>query len=162
MDGMADLQLREMIRNTIKRRKRAQPNDIATSVATNTPNHLLRPYLEEALRPVVADIMREQRNHAILTMRKNRRILGNGPVSANVEAIRNVDWQRIFSEQVATATGWKQVGDCTADDLDFCGAARRRDAELVIAQAEFYEDLAQRVRKHNVATPRDLQPKDLP
>lgn len=153
--------LRNLIRDTVKRRRRAQPEDIAAAVVDKTPHDLIYAFYEEALRPFVADVMRLDRNAAIDTIR-NRSRRTDRPLSPNIEAIRAIDWERVFCSRVATATGWRELGNCTADELEYCAAQRRRDAELTFAQADFYEDLARRLRKHHVATPRDLNAKDLP
>ncbi len=112
---------------------------------------------------MIADELRKDRNKAVNAIRtQHSGHAGGGPVSANVAAIRGVDWNDIFSKRVPTAAGWKQVGDCSADELHNYAVTLRQHAANTIDHAEFYEDLAARMRKARVATARDLKPKDLP
>jgi len=154
------MQLRSFVRDIAARRPRSQPDVIAAAVVKNTPPEMVLAFYEQALRMVVPDLLRLERNTAIAAMRRPPSTRQS--VSANVAAIRSVKWENIFRSKICTGTGWKLVGDCTADDLDFCAVARRKDAALVVAQAEFYEDLALRMRKAGVETARELDPEDLP
>ena len=156
--------LRNLIRDVAKRRPKAQPDAIAAAVVRRTPDDMVYAYYEEALRPLVADILRLDRNSAITSMRQrssNAPANSARPLSAKVAAIRAVDWDKIFCSRISTADGWKQVGDCSADELIEAAQVRRRDAERNIEMANFYEDLASRIKNAGVATARELKAKDL-
>jgi hypothetical protein len=157
-----EVKLRDLIRDVVNRRRRSQPDVIAHAVAKKTPDELLFAFYEEALQPLITDVMRHDRNQVINAIR-TQRSTGNGshPVSANVAAIREVDWSAAFSKRVVTADGWKEIGDCSADNLDDYATNLRQHAANTIDHAEFYEDLAERIRNAGVATARDLKPTDL-
>ncbi len=159
--------IRDLIRSVAKRRRRAQPNEIARLVAEKTPQHMLFDCYVDVLQDRVADQMRRDRNDMLNSIRKARETAGAGPrgprpVSANVAAIRAINWDDFFLQRIHTSDGWKQIGDCSADDLKYYATGLRSHAENTILHAEFYEDLAQRIRKAKVATARDLPAKDRP
>lgn len=159
-----DQGLRSLVREVANRYPGSQPRAIATTISELTPEDQLLDFYAEALVPFVADILRHERNTSIKVVR--RQMLGIGPrsphsLSPNLDAIRKVDWEQVFSKQIHTGSGWKQIGDCTADELDTQAQQLRGFAEGAVANAEFYEYIAKRMRNAGASTARQLTDEDL-
>lgn len=159
-----ELGLRGFVREIAAQNPSAQPDAIAAKIADATPGHQLHDFYIQALIPVVADILRHERNRSIKVAR--RQMLGIGPrspysLSPNLDAIRHVDWGQVFSKRIRTSDGWKQIADCTADELDAQARQLRSFAEGSIANAEFYEHIAKSMRNAGAVTARQLTDEDL-
>lgn len=157
--------LRSLVREIADQNPTLQPGIIAEKIAQETPENQLQNFYTEALLPFVADVLRQERNRSIKVAR--RQMLGIGPrsperrLSPNLDAIRHVDWGQVFSKRIHTRNGWKQIGDCTADELTTQAQQLRAFAEGSIANAEFYEHIAKRMRNTGAATARQLTDEDL-
>lgn len=147
------MDLRELIRNVAAEYPKAQPNEIARHAAKLTPPDQIVEFYEAALRPLVQDVLRQDRNIAIHHVVSDRS--GVPCVSPKVAGIRSW-WQQMLESRVALENGWKVFGDCTYDEVLYCAKERRAHAESVIAQADWYESIARKMKQRRVCAVREL------
>jgi hypothetical protein len=69
--------------------------------------------------------------------------------------------QHLLNQRIAVADGWRRLGDCTADDLNFAARRNREHARSTIVRAEQYETLAALLVKRGARTVGDLDRDDL-
>jgi hypothetical protein len=119
-------------------------------------------FYAEALRPLVSDVLRGERNEAINGTPIPISTNGRSNVSAKLQALRAIDWDDVFAARVCITGRWMAIGDCSADELDTYATDLRNHAAATLAHASFYEDLAARMRDSGVNSARELDMKDLP
>lgn len=126
------------------------PADIADAVFDRTPEAAIRDAYRHLLRRVALDAIRMDRmtaNEADPVV-EPRRAPNRSPKVAAIRA-RHSQYlaQRVFALGV-----WKQLGDCTLEDVLDLAAQRREVAAQNAAQAERFEALAARMRTSGAGT----------
>lgn len=123
-------ELRDLIRKVATQHPRALSGEIARHVAKLTPADVLLDYYEQALRPLVSEVLRLDRNEAI-----SNALSDNPPDppplprrSPKVAGIAHWWWAKMLEQTIPLADGPKKMGDCTVDDLNF--AIERRQAQI--------------------------------
>lgn len=87
---------------------------------------------------------------------------GRKNVSRKVQAITDAVtawWVAELAKQYHVESGFRYLGDCTADDLEWSANERRHQAAANLAEAERIDTLAAAMRRYKAATVRDL-PRD--
>ena len=72
---------------------------------------------------------------------------------ANVQRVRN-----LLDQRVATADGWKRIGEMTADDCLYAASIREAMAAGNLARADLYRSFAKACEEHGAETVAALPP----
>lgn len=162
--------LTDLIRAVTAKMPGAQPEEIAAAVAKRTPKAKLLARYTEALRPMVVDILRLDRNIAL------NAALGEEPVPESTAkhskpaeptprrkptpsrktARARSWWQSMKDADVFTERGHVRLGSCGRDDLKYLIADRQRHVTDVYGQIANYERLLELLDVHEVETVDEL------
>ena len=146
-------ELRAFIREVAAEQPEATPGEIASTVATLTKGSDLRRFLEEALYPLVCDLLRGGRRNAMDNALGGNP--GGGGRSYKLEE-RREHFAQLMSERVRGSDGWKLVGDCTIEDLRFCIQRRHELIARTHNQINNFEQLIALMKKHKATFAREL------
>lgn len=122
----------------------SDPRDVAGKVLAQIPADLIREALELTL-PEFCRVAMSQERMAVRGSRPN----------ANTKASMVRSWYQRFLAQSVDVTGkgtWKQLGQCTVDDVLALAAQRREQAAKSAAVADQFEWLAQEMRRARAKT----------
>ena len=123
------------------------PDKIAQLVADQTPPADVRDFYILALGSLVMDCIRMDRN-ATMNSKRSR--------SPKLEQRRSW-WARMLRERVHVgASTWKPLGDCGADDLDFCINERREQVGALQGQIAKFWVIRDALAAHGVDTVAEL------
>jgi hypothetical protein len=130
------------------------PREIAAVVAQHVPAQDLVAALTAALDPFVREMVqrRRQRNPIV-----GARVTGR---SAKVTAIRGW-WREAMRDRVNVGprvADWKQLGDCTYDDLLYAARVRWEKAQVIAAAGDRYAELAKLLNRFSTSTVKALPP----
>ena len=143
-------ELRKLIRQVGSEYPRAAPNEIARHVAKLTPPAEIDEYYEHALQSICADVLRQDRNTAM-----NHAMGTPTNFRTKADMIRSW-WEELMESLVHTADGYKQFGECTVADVEFCIAEREAHITRVQRQIGHYRTIRQRMLDLGVTFVRDL------
>lgn len=150
---MSDFSLRETIRAALNATDEADPGVIADSVLQSIPVEAYRDALSQSLRLFVRQVISETRTSNHPSNVTPIRTFGR---SSKVAAIRE-GWQRRLRDRVHVGNSeWKQLADCTYDDLLAVAGERQQLADRNSAWAREYRAMASAVLDANVETFGDL------
>lgn len=148
--------LRALIREVAADHPHAAPSEIARHVAKLTPADDLIDFYSEALTQICTQLL----GH-------DRRQLMDGPCddttgskSPNSSKLRErrTWWANLLASRVPVGEEWKQLGDCTVDDLQFCIDERRAHIAGVEKQINNFEHLIHLMEANGAQIARDLPP----
>lgn len=152
--------LSEAIDAQVARTRKPNPARIATKVANAVPEHELRPLLAKLLRQAVTHRMSRDRNYPA------RVLTGEGQGDADTHATsapRSARWERVrdWRTQPVCIIGddgetWKQVRDCTRDDIARLVATNERLAATHRENAERWRRVLALMVEHGAETVGDL------
>lgn len=152
------LSLRTRVAGVLASSSISDPTAIAEKLIESASDHEREAWLSQSLPKLIADVMRSDRNHALVEAElpaasgKGRRMPSR---SAKVSGVRDW-WAQFLASRIAVAGSWKPVGDMTADDLHVVIADRRAHAAATIAQADRFAAILELMSKHGAATVADL------
>lgn len=130
------MKLRELIREVVADHRDAQPDELVELVVEATTDEQLRDFYRTAVRSDVMHVINLDRNTAIVNAMTGRPMRQRQP-SSRRKNIVGTWWEQALGSPIHTASGYKQYGDCTVDDLDFLVKERRSH----IADVEFHINL---------------------
>lgn len=137
--------LAEIVTRIARETQTADPKELAEKVIAAIPDEDRDAAFHEAM---IAFVMSR--------VTRDRRGVPQPGVSKKVAAVRTA-WARFLMEPVQINGQWKQVGDCTAAEVDILAAQRREVARKNLEHARRFEALAKDMREKNVATVRDFK-----
>lgn len=144
---MSTLSLTALIREVVTENPEAQARKLAQMVAERTSVDDLRDFYAFALEPMVQDQIRQDRN-TTMNSKQGR--------SAKLEQRRSW-WARMCAQRVHVGEStWKALGDCGADDLEFCINERREQVGALLGQIAKYEVIRDALAAHGVDTVAEL------
>lgn len=162
---MADFSLRALVRQVANRSTIRNPDDLAEEIVRQIPPDFLLKALADAIKPMVREVIAEDRPHGVFTSSPGRQqkhgaigSTGPAPGSAKVDAIRD-GWQRSLRARYSTGPGaedFKFLGECTYDDLQYIAGQLDQQAERYASKARGLRTLARALTEHKAATVRDL------
>jgi hypothetical protein len=139
-------------------------DDLAEAVDKATPAVTRRVAYRDALREYVRTAMTGHARRPPDTAptgqsKPDTQVEGVGEGGPNLAASRVALFRAGYRAKVHAGPGtWKDLTDCTADELDFAAAENERMAEANAAAAQRYRQLAKAMRAANAATVADLDP----
>lgn len=151
-------ELRDLIRKTAIQHPTAPASELARHVAKLTPADVISEFYEEALRPLVSEVVRTDRNQIISNA------LSETPPeppaqprrrSPKVAGISNWWWARMLEQSVSVGHGAKKMGDCTLEDFDFIIDIRQAQIEADTKKLAEYVRLRDWMVEHNAVTLRE-------
>jgi hypothetical protein len=134
-------QLRDVIRQVAAKYPNAQPDEITVKVVAQTSEEQVWAFYRTAVHGAVLDVLRSDRNDALLGALTTRPVRRQPNRSSKVDGIRSW-WQELLGSRIRVPYGYKLYGDCTVADLDFVIKVR----ETHIANVQAFIDLHQRLR----------------
>ena len=143
---MSRQSLNALVREVVLEYPDAHAHKLARIVSERTDADQLQEFYASALEPMIADRIRQDRN-ATMNSKQGR--------SAKVEKRRSW-WARMLRERVHCEDGWKPLGECGIDDLDFCITERREQIGALMGQIGKYEVIRDALVAHGVDTVADL------
>lgn len=144
---MSSTSLTALIREVVADSPDAPPSKVAQVVAERTDAEHLHTFYTAALERIVSDVIRENRN-ATLNSKKGR--------SAKLEERRSW-WARLLRERVHVGDStYKAIGECTAEDFDFCINERLDQIGALRGQITKLETLRDALITHGVTTVSEL------
>lgn len=165
---MTNSGLRDFIRTVIAELPEGQPEDIAAEVAARTPEELRFTWYAEALRRVVADVMRNDRNFALNAALADEpapeldNALSNSepsrraPTPSKKTARARSWWASMKDSRVRVERGHVRLGSCGRDDLKYLIANRNRLVTDVLGQISNYQRLLDLLDECDVQTVDEL------
>lgn len=148
-------ELRSLIREVVGQYRKAQPDELARHVAKQTPVEDITAFYEEALRALIPDVLRGDRNSAmnrIMRAESPSPRSGRGVRSSKLAEIQAHDWATFLEVKIPVQGYTKPMGDCTVDDFDWVIADHCRHAADVNAKIEEYTILRNWIKKHKATT----------
>lgn len=157
---MSDFNLRALVRTVARTSTIRNPDDLAEEIARRIPAEHWPDALKIALKPMVREVISEDRPHGTFTTGHGRpsqspAISTPSRGSVKVAAIRD-GWQESLRARYATAEGHKFLGECTYEDLQFIAGRLDHQAEAYASKARGLRSLARALTEHEAATVRDL------
>lgn len=147
------LALREAIENSAD----PNPQKAAHELAMGLPDDCLRPALVDALCALAPTLAGTNRRKVFAAAAQSAK--PSQPSKPSKWHNKGAEqYQRLIAQTLKTANGWKELRDCTRDDLLFAAQYRRDHAAATIAQAETFEAIADAMAQHQVRTAGDLPP----
>ncbi len=144
-------ELRALVREVIADHPGANPTELAGYVAKLTPQQQILDFYAEALHGYVAEIVGFDRRSSM------DKALGRNVKNRSAKLVnRRLHFAAMMTESVRAAEGWKQVGDCTIDDLRFCIQERVVTIERTQRQISNFEQLVDLMKQHEVRVAKDL------
>lgn len=141
------MSLFSLVREIIAEFPTAHPHKLARLVVERTPEGNLEEYYLTALERVVGDVLRSSRN-ATMNSKQSR--------SAKTEQRRGW-WAQMLTERVHVGESkWKPLGQCSADDLQFCISERQEQIGKLSGQIAKYEAILDAVLEHDAVVVADL------
>lgn len=137
-----------LIRTVLSETDLVNPREIAEKVAEATPQSELREAYTEALVGSVRNVLSSQRNAAL-------QAVATADHSPKIAARRDW-WSSVLASRIFVGTSWTTLGQCTADNLSYAAAERRKDAQREIVRAGTYDTLREALATHHVETVADL------
>lgn len=137
--------LAEIVTRVARETQAADPTELTEKVIAAVPDEHQAECFREAVQAFVYS-----------RVTRDRRGVPTPGTSKKVAAVRTA-WARFLMEPVQINGQWKQVGDCTADEVDILAAQRREVARKNLEHARRFEALAKDMREKNVATVRDFK-----
>lgn len=155
-EGDAKLsELRNLIRQVAADNPDAPPADLVELVIAATPPKQVLDYYRTAVRNDVFDVLRLDRNTALVAASTGRPARRPSP-SWKVAHTRSW-WQEMLDGWYKTADGQKRYGDCTVIDLDYIIKERRSH----ISDVEYHIRIHERHRDQMISLGVD-RVRDLP
>lgn len=136
----------------------SDPREIAERMVESASDEQREAWLMESLPKLVADVLRSDRNHALVEAelptpkKKGRRMPSR---SAKVAGVRDW-WAQFLESRISVGGSWKPVGEMTADDLHVVVAERRAHAAATVAQADRFAAILALMSEYGAATVADL------
>ena len=125
---MIDDQLRDLICATADQHPHMGAEELATLVAGATPAERVGRYYRDLLSGTVRTVVNQHRRQPNPPQAKPQPQPKPTPPSPKLEQRRSW-WQEALAREVHVGGGIsKSIGDCTADDLEFC--IKERDAAI--------------------------------
>lgn len=141
------------------------PQDLAAAVLNELGDDpkILQAALYEILPQCMTSIITSRRNANLNGRNAPGRNGGGEPNkgkgksghSAKGDGIR-AWFSRFLVDMIPTESGWKEMGQCTSDDLLFAANDRRDRAGAILVRAEQYERLARAIKDSAASTIGDL------
>ena len=139
-----------IIRNVIKENPFATHADVLANEAMKVIHpDMYAVYLHELIAGRVSSEMGYLRNQAT-PARKN--------MSTKQQLIRDEYWPKFLAQKIALPSGYKAMGDATADDLIFIAQMRRSQANDLLGKASQFEALAKLMKTTGAKTLGRLDP----
>lgn len=139
--------LNHLIRETIANHPTDTAQQIAQLVCELTAPEDLARFYTQALESLVADAIRSHRN-STLNSHSGR--------SVKLEQ-RRAWWQRVLQERVHVGNAdYKPIGDCTADEIEFCIIERIQQVSRLNEQIRKFEKIRAAMLEHGAATVANL------
>lgn len=131
---------------------------LATAVAERTPKNRLMEFYTYALRQLVADVIRADRQMNLDNAMKDRAAPPPSNRSPKLKDRRDW-WAEMLASHVHLGNSlYKALGDCTIDDLEFCVDERELNIRRIQGQVQNYRQLIQLMVKHGARTVAGLPP----
>jgi hypothetical protein len=131
----------------------ATPHEIALAVIDKAGDELARSYLLELVTATVYTKLAQSRNAALNASRTP-----TAPSKPSAKQARVRDWWTGFlAERVPVGDkNWKQISDCTVEDLQVLIDYRVRDVVSIQARIADYQKIIDAMRRHNATTAGEL------
>lgn len=126
-----------------------QADDIASKVVEKLDQSMYAVYLHDLISIRVAAEVGYLRDRAT-PARKN--------MSTKQQLIRDEYWPKFLAQKIALPSGYKALGDATADDLIFIAQMRRSQANDLLGKASQFEALAKLMKTTGAKTLGRLDP----
>jgi len=150
---MPNFDLRAVVRDKLASTDEADPGVIARQVIAAIPKSQYGAALTQVMRLFVRQIISETRGSHVGNVTPIRRAPSK---SWKGDGIRD-GWQRRLGDRLHVGgSEWKQLRDCTYDDLMVVAGERQQKAEQNAAWARTYRAFALAVSEADVATFGDL------
>lgn len=140
--------LKETIREAVRESDSTGPHAIAQQIAESISSRHLRQVVRELMHHAVMEVLREGRSQQDFAAAS-----GSGRNGKRAVGAMTSDPMRM---QYPTASGWKHLGDLTADDCDFIADGYEARAQANATRAKEFRRLAEQMRRDGAATLRDL------
>ncbi len=157
---VSDFNLRALVRDVAQRSTIRDPDQLAEAILREIPEANFLDALKAAIKPLVREVISGARPHGTFTTgygspQQQPAISAPRGGSMKVTAIRD-GWQEHLHARYSVSEGYKFLGECTYEDLQFIAGRLDRQAEMHASKARGMRSLAALLTEHDAKTVRDL------